>query len=138
MLRVDFDDEKICMTREEEEMDEVALYNRDGRAIYRLCGAVFYDFQGKPRGFLVGKTVYDLRGQHRGFYVNRVVRDRMSKVIGFIEGAQVEELELPLTDIPPVPYKNLPAPEPPAGLVDRNCNGSPPIWSIMRLENLLV
>jgi len=119
-------------------MGEKALYGRYGKAVYRLCGNVFYDFFGKPRGFLVGKTVYDLRGQHRGFYIRMVVRDRMGKVVGYAEEAEIDGLELPLVDIPPVPYKNLPAPDIPAGLVDLECPALPPLWSVMRLENLLV
>ncbi|MEO0082755.1 MAG: 4-fold beta flower protein [candidate division WOR-3 bacterium] len=119
-------------------MDEVPIYGRHGKAVYRLCGNVFYDFLGKPRGFLVGKTIYDLKRQHRGFYVRMVVRDRMGKVVGYAEDARVEGLQLPFVDIPPVPYRNLPAPELPTDLADLECPALPPLWSVMRLENLLV
>ena len=100
-------------------MNETVIFNRFGRAAYRLCDRVFYDYVGKPRGFLVDRTVYDQRGQHRGFYVQNV-------------------LSLPQPDIPPVPYKNLPAPEPPSGVTDMTPPTLAPIWSMMRLENLLV
>ncbi len=119
-------------------MDEVTLYDKTGRAVYRLCDKVFYDFVGKPRGFLVGTTVYDLRGQHRGFFFKGMVRDRMGRVLGFSAEARRDGLALPYPDIPPVPYKNLPAPEPPAGLVELKCPVEAPAWSIMRLENTLV
>ena len=119
-------------------MDETAIYGKLGKAAFRLCGRVFYDFMGKPRGFLVGNTIYDLRGQHRGFYITGLVRDRMGKVIGFTEDAHSNGLQLPLADIPPVPYRNLAAPEMPSGLPDMECPCLPPLWSIMRLENMLV
>ncbi len=118
--------------------DDVALYGRSGKSVYRLCETVFYDYQGKPRGFLVGRTIYDQQGQHRGFYVGNFVRDRRGKVLGFSEGASPNGLQLPFPEIPPIPYKNLPASDPPAGLTDRDCPAAPPVWSIMRLENLLV
>jgi hypothetical protein len=123
---------------EEADMDEIALYGRQGKAIYRLCGKVFYDFMGKPRGFLVEETIYDLRGQHRGFFIGKVVRDRMGKVIGYAQDAEVEGLALPPADIPPIPYKNLPPPEVPAELSDLVCPAAPAVWSVMRFENLLV
>jgi len=119
-------------------MDEIVLYDRYGQAVYRLCGSVFYDYLGKPRGLLVTSTVYDLRGQHRGFLIGGVLRDRMGRIVGFAEGARVEGLKLPYVDIPGVPYKNLPAPETPAGLCCLECPAAPPLWSVMRLENLLV
>jgi len=119
-------------------MDEEALYDKTGRAAFRLCGSVFHDFVGKPRGFLVGSTVYDLRGQHRGFYSKGVVRDRMGRVLGFCADADCNGLVLPHADIPPVPYKNLPAPEVPAGLAEVALPAEVPAWSIMRLENMLV
>ena len=119
-------------------MDEIVLFDRQGRAVYRLCSGVFYDFTGTPRGFLVEETVYDLRGQHRGFFIAGAVRDRTGRIVGFTEEAQVPGLELPMVEVPPVPYDNLPAPEVPAGLCDLVCSAAPPLWSIMRLENLLV
>ncbi len=118
-------------------MNELSLYNRFGRSVYRLCGTCLYDYQGKPRGFVVGKAVYDTRGQHRGFWRNLVLWDRMGRVLGYAEEARVEGMSLPPVEIPPVPYKNLPAPEPPAGASDRDCPALIPAWSMMRLENLL-
>ncbi len=117
---------------------DTALYNRSGKSVLRLCECTFYDYEGRPRGFLVGRTVYDMRGQHRGFYFNRVVRDRMGKVIGYAEGALSNGIDFPFPDIPPVPYKNLAAPEVPDELDEKDCPNCPPVWSIMRLENLLV
>ena len=90
-------------------MSETVIFNKFGRAAYRLCDTVFYDYVGKPRGFLVDRTVYAPRG-----------------------------LSLPQPDIPPVPYKNLPAPEPPPGVTDMAPPALAPIWSMMQLENLLV
>jgi len=119
-------------------MDEVALYDKTGRAVFRLCGTAFYDFMGQPRGFLVGSAVYDLRGQHRGFFVKNTVRDRMGRVMGFSADATCNGLAMPHANIPPIPYKNLPAPEPPAGLTDLPSPAEVPAWSIMRLENMLV
>lgn len=119
-------------------MEETAIYGRYGKAVLRLCGSMFYDFLGKPRGFLVEETVYDLRGQHRGFFVKGLVRDRMGRVMGFVEDAPSNGLQLPLVDIPPVPYKNLSAPECPAQLSGLECPAAPSAWSIMRLENMLV
>jgi hypothetical protein len=118
-------------------LDELVLYNRYGKAVYRLCEATLYDYFGKPRGFVVGKAVYDLRGQHRGFWQNDVVWDRMCRVVGYSHKARVEGLTLPPIEIPPVPYKNLPAPEPPAQAVDMECPAFVPAWSMMRLDNLL-
>jgi len=119
-------------------MNEEIIYNRHGRAVYRLCGTTIYDFIGKPRGFLVGKTIYDTRGQPRGFYIDRVVWDRMGRVVGFTPDGTAGELKLPEVEVPPVPYKNLPAPEPPPTATDLSCPPRISAWSIMRLENLLV
>lgn len=119
-------------------MMEKVIFNRFGKATYRLCGTVFYDFTGKPRGFLVGRTVYDLRGTHRGFFIENVVYDRGGRVIGFIAGAKVDGLTLPEAEVPPVPYKDLPAPQPPSHCTDLVAPRTAPVWSIMRLENLLV
>jgi len=121
----------------EEPLKELALYNRYGKAVYRLCGTVFYDYLGKPRGVVVGKAVYDLRGQHRGFWQNGVVWDRMCRVLGYAQEARLKGLSLPPVEIPPVPYKNLPPPEPPAEAVDLECPAFIPVWSMMRLDNLL-
>jgi len=117
---------------------EKVIFNRFGKATYRLCGTVFYDFMGKPRGFLIGKTVYDLRGTHRGFFIEKVLYDRGGRVIGFVAGAVVNGLELPEVEVPPVPYKDLPAPEAPQNCVELDLPRTVPVWSIMRLENLLV
>lgn len=119
-------------------MEEMVLFNRFGKSVYRLCGAAFYDFQGKPRGFLVGDTIYDLRGQHRGFFAKGVAWDRMGRALGFTEEAQTNGLRLPMTEIPPVPYKNLPAPPAPQEAVDRAKPPLVPAWSLMQLENLLI
>ncbi len=121
----------------EEPLKEQVLYNRYGKAVFRLCGNVLYDYLGKPRGFVVGRAVYDLNAQHRGFWQNRVVWDRMCRVLGYADDARLEGLSLPPVDVPPVPYKNLPAPKPPAEAVDRECTAFIPVWSIMRLDNLL-
>ncbi|MEO0050847.1 MAG: 4-fold beta flower protein [candidate division WOR-3 bacterium] len=53
----------------EKVFSEKVLYNRYGKAVFRVRGTVIYDYLGKPRGFVVGKTVYDILGQHRGFLV---------------------------------------------------------------------
>ncbi len=119
-------------------MTEKVLYNRLGKAVYRLCGTVFYDFLGKPRGFLIGKTVYDCRGNHRGFFIENILWDRGGRVIGFVSGAKLDEFTFPEVEVPPVPYKDLPAPEPPPNLIDLDLPRRAPVWSIMRLENLLV
>ena len=119
-------------------MSETVIFNKFGRAAYRLCDTVFYDYVGKPRGFLVDRTVYDQRGQHRGYYVQNVLWDRMGRVAGFCQEAKLNGLSLPQPDIPPVPYKNLPAPEPPPGVTDMAPPALAPIWSMMQLENLLV
>ena len=121
----------------EESLKELPWYDRHGKPVYRLCGTVLYDYMGKPRGFVVGKAIYDLRAQHRGFLHNRIVWDRMCRVLGYADDARLEGLSLPPVDIPPVPYKNLPAPEPPAEAVDRACTAFIPVWSMMRLDNLL-
>lgn len=119
-------------------MSETAIFDKFGKSAYRLCGTVFYDYVGKPRGFLAGSTVYDLRGQHRGFYLQNILWDRMGRVLGFNQEARFNGLTLPPPDIPPVPYKNLPAPEPPPGITEVTPPALVPIWSMMRLENLLV
>jgi len=119
-------------------MNEEVIYSRLGRAVFRLCGQAVYDYAGKPRGVMVGQTLYDCRGQHRGFILERVVRDRTGRVVGFMEDAAVQGLTLPPAEVPPVPYKNLPAPDPPASAVEVGCPPRIPQWSIMRLENLLV
>ena len=118
-------------------MEEV-LFNRYGKSVYRLCEAAFYDFQGKPRGFLIGKAIYDLRGQHRGYFDNCVMIDRMGRILGFSENAQSNGFKFPLVEIPPLPYKNLPAPEPPTEAIDRPVPARIPAWSMMPLENVLV
>lgn len=120
-------------------LNELAIYNRQGKAVFRLCNCkYFYDYQGRAIGHLVGRTVYDLNGQHRGFYYNHVVRDRTGKIIGYDEGACLRDVEFPFPDIPPVPYKNLAPPADLVGVSDLHCPSEPPIWSVMRLENLLV
>lgn len=118
--------------------EEDIIYDRTGKSVLRVCGTLVYDFQGKPRGFVVGKTVYDLHGQHRGFYIDKLVRDRMGKILGFAEGARPNGLELPFAEIPPVAYKNLPAPPLPPDATDKECMARPSVWSVMRLENMLV
>ncbi|MFO7638792.1 MAG: hypothetical protein R6X14_05785 [bacterium] len=117
---------------------DIPIYDKHGRPQYRLCDQTFFDYQGKPRGFLVGEAVYDTRGQHRGFYRSYVMRDRMGMVIGFTAGAAVEGLSLPLMDIPPVPYRNLPAPEPSDECRPMECREGPPRWSMMPLANMLI
>ena len=116
---------------------ELVLFSKWGRAVYRLCETVVYDYKGKPRGFIVGTTVYDLRTEHRGFWQNLVVSDRMRRVIGFAQGARITGLVLPPVEIPPVPFKNLPAPEPPDEATELECAAFVPIWSMMQFENLL-
>jgi len=118
-------------------LTEEALFNRQGKAVYRLCGSVLYDYVGRPRGFVVGKTVYDLSGQHRGFWQNHVVCDRMCRIIGYSREARITGLTLPPLDVPPLPYKNLPAPKPPPEAVDLKCPAFVPAWSMMPLVNLL-
>jgi hypothetical protein len=119
-------------------MNETAIFNKLGKSVYRLCGTVFYDYLGKPRGFLVGKTVFDLAGQHRGFYISNILWDRMGRILGFSQEASFNGVILPTPDIPPVPFKNLPAPEQPANLRDLPKPSLLPCWSMMRIENLLV
>lgn len=119
-------------------MDEIALYNRYGKAVYRVCGRVLYDYLGKPRGYLVGKTIYDSRGEHRGFFHNQLVLDRMGRILGYADGAKANGLSLPPAEIPPVPYKNLPAPQQPVSAVEREFGRFVPAWSMMRLDNMLV
>jgi hypothetical protein len=119
-------------------MNEIPIFNKLGKSVYRLCGPVFFDYLGKPRGFLVGKTVYDLAGQHRGFYIHHILWDRMGRILGFAPDASFNSLILPTPDIPPVPFKNLAAPEVPTNLADLPQPSLLPGWSMMRLENLLV
>ena len=116
---------------------EHVLFDRYGKAVYRLCGAVFYDFKGRPRGFVAGKTVYDLRAQHRGFWQNWVLSDRMRRVVGFGQEARIIGLTLPPTEIPLLPFANQPAPELPAEAVDLHYVMFTPAWSMMQLNNLL-
>ena len=116
---------------------EQVWFNRFGRAVFRLCGSVLYDYKGRPRGFVVGKAVYDLRVQHRGFWQQLAVWDRMNRIIGYAQGARISGLALPPPEIPPLPYSNKPAPEVPAEAVDLQCPAFIPIWSMMQLENLL-
>jgi len=116
---------------------EQVLFNRYGRAVYRLKGDVLYDYRGRPRGFVVGTAVYDLRVGHRGFWQNLVLSDRMRRVIGFAQGARVSGLALPPIEIPPLPYTDLPAPALPDEAVDLECPAFMPAWSMMQLENLL-
>jgi len=118
-------------------LSELPLYNRYGKAVYRLCQAVLYDYHGQPRGFVVGQAIYDLRGQHRGFWRRQVVWDRMCRVVGYAHDAQLADLALPPVEIPPLPYANQPAPQVPAGVVEKDCPTCVPAWSMMRLENLL-
>ena len=116
---------------------EHVLFDRHGKAVYRLCGAVFYDFKGRPRGFVAGRTVYDLRAQHRGFWQNWVLSDRMRRVVGFGQEARIIGLTLPPTEIPLLPFANQPAPETPAEAVDLQYVMYMPAWSMMQLNNLL-
>ena len=117
---------------------EVPFFDKLGQPVYRLCDNVFFDYAGKPRGFLVSEAVYDLRGQLRGFCKSQVMRDRMGKVIGFGEGARIEGLTLPVVNIPPVPFRNLPAPNPPEGCEPKEARDGPPRWSMMPLANMLI
>jgi hypothetical protein len=119
-------------------MSETAVFNKLGKSVYRLCDEVFYDYLGKPRGYLAGRTVYDLAGQHRGFYLQNILWDRMGRVLGFSQEASFNGLLLPAPDIPPVAFKNIPAPVRPANLRDLPAPSLLPCWSMMRLENLLV
>ncbi|MEO0019255.1 MAG: 4-fold beta flower protein [candidate division WOR-3 bacterium] len=121
----------------EKVFSEKVLYNRYGKAVFRVRGTVIYDYLGKPRGFVVGKTVYDILGQHRGFLVDKVLLDRGGRVIGYEVGAVVNGLNLPPVEVPPVAYKDLPPPEPPENAVDLECPNRIPLWSIMQLENFL-
>jgi len=116
---------------------EQVLYNKWGKAVYRLREGVLYDYRGRPRGFIVVTTVYDLRGEHRGFWRNFIVSDRMRRVIGFAFGARIEGLVLPPIEIPPLSYRDLPAPELPAGAVALECPAFLSAWSMMQFENLL-
>ncbi len=116
---------------------ELVLYNKWGKATFRLRGNVLYDFKGKPRGFVVGTTVYDVRGEHRGFWQSLVVSDRMRRVIGFAVGAGVKGLALPPVEFPPLVYRDSPAPDLPEGAVELECPAFMAVWSMMQFENLL-
>jgi hypothetical protein len=116
---------------------EQVLYNKWGKAVFRLLDAVLYDYKGRPRGFIVGTTVYDIRGEHRGFWRDLIVSDRMHRVIGYAHGASIKGLVLPLVEIPPLVYRDLPAPKPPPGLTELECPAFVAVWSMMQLENLL-
>ena len=118
--------------------DDMPIYDKHGRPQYRLCSQVFYDYEGKPRGYLVGEAVYDLRGQHRGYYRAYVMRDRMGMVCGFAEGARIDGMELPRVEIPPMPYRILPAPPRPADCKPMEYREGPSRWSMMPLGNMLV
>jgi hypothetical protein len=116
---------------------EIVLYNKWGKAVFRLRGTVLYDFKGKPRGFTVGTTVYDIRGEHRGFWQSFVVSDRMRRVIGFTVGANIKGLALPPVEFPPLVYRDLPAPPLPSAAVELECPTFLAVWSMMQFENLL-
>lgn len=116
---------------------ELVLYNRWGKAVFRLRGTDVYDFKGRPRGFVVGTTVYDLRGEHRGFWKDLLITDRMRRIAGFTPGASIPGLNLPLVEFPPLVYKDFPAQAPPPGLTELEFQGFVAVWSMMQLENLL-
>jgi hypothetical protein len=116
---------------------ELVLFNKWGKAVFRLLQDVVYDYKGKPRGFIVGTTVYDIRGEHRGFWHDLLVSDRMRRVIGYAHGASIKGLALPPIEIPPLVYRDLPAPKPPPGLTELECPAFVAAWSMMQFENLL-
>jgi hypothetical protein len=116
---------------------EIVLYNKWGKAVFRLREPVVYDFEGRPRGFVVGTTVYDIRGAHRGFWRNLIVSDRTRRVIGFAAGASVQGLALPQYEFPPLVYRDLPPPEVPEELTELDCQPCVAVWSVMQFENLL-
>jgi hypothetical protein len=116
---------------------ELVLYNKWGKAAFRLRETVVYDFQGRPRGFIVGTTVYDIRGEHRGFWQNLIVSDRTRRIIGYAAGASIQGLVLPPYEFPPLVYRDLPAPELPDGLTEPECQPCVAVWSVMQFENLL-
>jgi hypothetical protein len=116
---------------------ELVLYNKWGKAVFRLREKVLYDFQGRPRGFVVGTTVYGIRGEHRGFWKNLIVSDRTRRVIGYAAGASIQGLVLPQYEFPPLVYRDLPAPELPEELTELECPSFVAVWSVMQFENLL-
>ena len=116
---------------------ELVLYNKWGRAVYRLRENVVYDFQGRPRGFMVGTTLYDIRGEHRGFWQNLIISDRTRRVIGYAAGASIQGLVLPPYEFPPLVYRDLPAPELPDELIELDYQPCVAVWSVMQFENLL-
>jgi hypothetical protein len=116
---------------------EYVLYNKWGKAVFRLRENLVRDFRGRPRGFVVGTTVYDIRGEHRGFWHELIVSDRMRRVIGFAPGASIKGLALPLVEFPPLVYRDQPAPELPEALTEAEFQGAVAVWSMMQLENLL-
>ena len=116
---------------------ELVLYNKWGKAVYRLRETVVYDFQGRPRGFVVGTTVYDIRGEHRGFWKNLIVSDRTRRVIGYAAGASIQGLALPPYEFPPLVYRDLPAPEMPDELTELEYQPCVAVWSVMQFDNLL-
>ncbi|HTW91730.1 MAG TPA: hypothetical protein VMH22_08480 [bacterium] len=116
---------------------EIPLYNRWGKAIFRLRGTEIYDFKGRPRGYVVGTSVYDLRGEHRGFWKDLIISDRTRRIVGFSPGASIPGLSLPLVEFPPLVYKDFPAPKPPPGLTEVDFQGFVAAWSVMQFENML-
>lgn len=116
---------------------ELVLFNRWGKAAFRLIGTVLYDYKGRARGFTVGSTVYDIRGEHRGFWQNLMVSDRMRRVIGYAHGASIKGLVLPPVEFPPLVYRDDPPPPVPAGLAELECPQFIAVWSMMQFENLL-
>jgi len=116
---------------------EQVLYNKWGKAVFRLLETVVYDYKGRPRGFIVGTTVYDIRGEHRGFWQNLLVSDRMRRVIGYAAGASIKGLVLPPYEFPPLVYRDLPKPGLPDGLTELECPAFVAVWSMMQFENLL-
>jgi hypothetical protein len=116
---------------------EHVLYNKWGKAVFRVREHVLYDFRGRPRGFVVGTTIYDIRGEHRGFYQNMIVSDRMRRVIGYAAGATIKGLDLPQYEFPPLVYRDMPPPPLPPGLAELECPPFIAAWSVMQFENLL-
>jgi len=116
---------------------EVVLYNKWGKAVFRLREPVLYDFQGRPRGFVVGTTIYDVRGEHRGFWHNLIVSDRTRRVIGYAAGASIQGLVLPAYEFPPLVYRDLPPPALPEELTELEYQPCVAVWSVMQFENLL-
>ena len=116
---------------------EHVLYNKWGKAVFRVRESVLYDFKGRPRGFIVGTTVYDIRGEHRGHWQNLLVSDRMHRIIGYAHGASIKGLVLPPVEFPPLVYRDDPPPPVPEGLVELECPPFVASWSMMQFENLL-